>query len=520
MASSFSIALGLLATTYAFLRFLLHLTQDSKEPPTILTGIPFFGPLTGIIREKSRFYIRLRDTYNVPIYTLRLPFMRIYVVNSTQLIPLLQKQWLSVSFASIAAGAGGTVGLSKHGQDILKQGLGTEHGFSESWPKHIMPAMSPGPDLDAINRKAVQVFADEMEKLRAQGTQRVPLRTWSRKAMVMATTEAVWGKQNPYRDPEVAEAWRIFEAGFLTLSLFPMASKLFPKVYEARERAAKAMLDYVHQGGYKDASGLVSKRYEHHVGLFQLGLDDFARGELGNSFAVLGNSTPCALWVLWHIYSDTKVLAAVRDEVSALVQESEEEGGVFVSSIDLGKVRSACPILLSTFMETLRYRTLNPGPRQILEDVEIGGYLLKKGNMLMIPGPVQHTDKEAWGDDANVFDHLRFTSMRPKRPNRVAFRAFGGGHVLCPGRHFATTEIMSLAALLVLQFDMVPAENGGKWVEPSCNGTPVQAGFPIPDVDFPVMLHPRDPERKWLVTFSGSEKAVGVVAEDLPAEPD
>lgn len=445
--------------------------------------------------------------------------MRIYVVNSTDLIPPLQKQWLNVSFASIAAGAGSTVGLSKEGQKILKQGLGTEHGFSESWPKHIMPAMSPGPDLDAINRKAIQVFADEMEKLRTNGTHLVPLRTWSRKAMVTATSEAVWGEQNPYRDPEIAEAWRIFESGFLTLSLFPLASKLFPKVYQARERAAKAMMNYVRKGGYRQASGLVSKRYEHHIGLFQLGLEDFARGELGNSFAVLGNSTPCAFWVLWHIYSDENVLADVRNEISALVEEGDEDG-TLVSTVDLGKVRSACPILLSTFMETNRYRTINPGPRQILEDVEVGGYLLKKGNMLMIPGPVQHTNREAWGNDAHLFDHLRFTNERKMRPNRVAFRAFGGGHVLCPGRHFATTEIMALAALLVLQFDMVPAENGGKWIEPTCHNTPVQAGFPIPDIDFPVVLHPRNTQKRWRVTFSGSEKAVGVVAEDLPAGKD
>jgi cytochrome P450 len=461
-----------------------------------------------------------RDTYNLPIYTLRLPFSRIYVVNATELIPALQKQWLPISFASIAAGAGNTVGLSREGVKLLHQGLGSEQGFSESWPKHIMPAMSPGPDLDALNRKAIEVFAAEMEKLRAQGTCQVPLRTWSRRVMVASTTEAVWGEQNPYRDPEVAEAWRIFEAGFLTLAVFPLASRIFPKVYQARERAASAMLDYVHRGGHKTASGLVRKRYEHHRELFQLSLDDFARGELGNTFAVLGNSTPCALWVLWHIYSDKQVLGDVHREVSGLVEEGEEDG-VAISSVDLASIKTSCPILLSTFQETLRYRAVNAGPRQLLEDVLLDGrILLKKGNMLMIPAPVQHTDVTAWGDDANAFDYLRFARTPNggrKRPNRVAFRAFGGGHVLCPGRHFATTEIMALAALLVLQFDIVPVGTGGRWVEPPCENSPVQASFPIPDEDFPVELRPRDPARKWRVTFSGSDKAIGVVAEDLPA---
>lgn len=58
--TTFSLVLGGLSATYLFLRFLLNFTQDAKEPPAILTGVPFFQPLVGMIREKSRFYIRLR----------------------------------------------------------------------------------------------------------------------------------------------------------------------------------------------------------------------------------------------------------------------------------------------------------------------------------------------------------------------------------------------------------------------------------------------------------------------------
>lgn len=181
------------------------------------------------------------------------------------------------------------------------------------------------------------------------------------------------------------------------------------------------MIDYVRKGGYKTASGLVRKRYEHHVEQWGMSLDDFARGELGNTFAVLGNSTPCALWVLFHIFSDDRVLADVRNEVSAMVKVREEDG---VNCLDLATIRTSCPILLSTFQETLRFRAVNSGPRVILEEVLLNDHtLLKKGSMLMIPAPVQHTDTSAWGDNVENFDHMRFVH-RPgqKRPNRVAFR--------------------------------------------------------------------------------------------------
>ena len=51
---------GVIASTYLFLRLLLRLTQDAKEPPAILTALPFVSPLLGMVREKSRFHIRLR----------------------------------------------------------------------------------------------------------------------------------------------------------------------------------------------------------------------------------------------------------------------------------------------------------------------------------------------------------------------------------------------------------------------------------------------------------------------------
>lgn len=296
--------------------------------------------------------------------------------------------------------------------------------------------------------------------------------------------------------------------------MFPLASIFFPKLFEARELAAAAMIDYVQKGGYKTASGLVRRRFEHHVEQWGMSLEDFGRGELANTFAVLGNSTPCALWVLFHIFSDDRVLADVRGEVQAMVKVRAEDG---VNCIDLATIRTSCPILLSTFQETLRFRAVNTGSRVVLEDVLLNDHiLLKKGSMLMVPANVQHTDTAEWGDDANHFDHMRFVNKPgQKKPNRVAFRAFGGGHELCPGRHFASTEIMALAALLVLRFDVVPTSNGGKWVEPAFKSSPVQLGFPIPDEDIDVELRPRDPSQRWQVTFTGSEGAMGIVSEDV-----
>lgn len=301
--------------------------------------------------------------------------------------------------------------------------------------------------------------------------------------------------------------------------MFPFASTLFPKLLRARETVAAAMIEYMRQDGHTSASGLVRLRYEHHHEKFGLGIEDIARGELGNTFAVLGNTTPCALWLIYHIFSDEKVLADVRREVSALVYEKQDKEDEIVHSVDLASIRTSCPILLSTFQEMMRFRAVNPGPRVLLEDVHLDGrYLLKKGSMLMIPATVQHSDPSAWGDDVGTFNHMRFMpnpGSGRKKPNRVAFRAFGGGHILCPGRHFASTEIMVFAALLALQFDVVPVR--GKWIEPICENSPAHAGFPVPDEDIEVELRPRDTDKEWNFKFSGSDKAMDIVLEDNPS---
>jgi cytochrome P450 len=96
-------------------------------------------------------------------------------------------------------------------------------------------------------------------------------------------------------------------------------------------------------------------------------------------------------------------------------------------------------------------------------------WLLRKGTVVQIAGPSLHTNKEIWGADAETFNPRRFVynwngtksledgSIVDGKANQVpsaAYRSFGGGSSLCPGRHFAQMEIVSLAALLVMGFDL------------------------------------------------------------------
>ena len=101
----------------------------------------------------------------------------------------------------------------------------------------------------------------------------------------------------------------------------------------------------------------------------------------------------------------------------------------------------------------------------MLEDTVISDqYILCKGATVLIPSGILHADPTVWGPDAAEFRPRRFLNKQHKNQG-VAFRAFGGGTLLCPGRHFAFTEVLTFVATMVLGFDITP-ENGGVWAVP------------------------------------------------------
>jgi cytochrome P450 len=81
---------------------------------------------------------------------------------------------------------------------------------------------------------------------------------------------------------------------------------------------------------------------------------------------------------------------------------------------------------------------------------------------------VIHSNKSIWGEDVDDFNPHRFLTARAKAGgiHPAAFRGFGGGKTLCPGRHFATNEILLFAALIVHGFEMTSLGDGEIRVPP------------------------------------------------------
>jgi hypothetical protein len=291
------------------------------------------------------------------------------------------------------------------------------------------------------------------------------------------------------------------------LRLMPQLSA--KKSYLAREYMVKVWEQYFEAGSYEQGSELVQARVRINND-FGITMKQTARIELGGSQAILTNTLPGAFWMVYHIFSDPAVLMDIRTELSTGIRE-EGDGTCIV---DLSFVKHSCPILLSTFKEVMRFHSSNIAARIVMEDYLLDNkYFLKKGATLMIPAKVQHTSRHVWGDTLDEFNHKRFLRVPgTKSPHPVAFRGFGGGSTLCPGRHFASTEILMFAVLAALRFDLLPVS--GQWTRPLTTKSPLVNALPLPDDDIEVSLQVRD-GKKWDISFQGYARNMDIAAEDL-----
>ncbi|KFA70700.1 hypothetical protein S40288_07349 [Stachybotrys chartarum IBT 40288] len=507
------VALGCVGAAYVFLAALLHLTQDPKEPPTLETSIPFLSPMSALFQGMPKYLVSLRNKHNLPIYTLRMPGTRIYAVNSLSLIPQVQKKYKTIAFPPIASQAAELVyGVGPAGNAIIGSEKMFEDGsYLNTFVSSTAPALSPGPGLDAITGAAVRFAADSLAEISRKGGVKVELLDWVRQQIFKAKTEAIYGPNNPFRDPALETAWyRLtnvwldsdFEPGVIFHMLKAWPSVFAPKSLHARDKLIiPAFEKYYASQKHLTGSLLVQCYYNHNI---EHGLRgrDVAATEIGHLMGALGNTMVGAYWMLYHIFSDPVVLEELREELEKLVVVGEDG----LSTINLARVKSSAPILHSTWQETLRYVHIGISARMVVEDVMLDNrYLLKKGATLMTAAPIQHSDPALWGPTVDDFDHRRFLRQPgKKRTSPAAFQAFGGGHVLCPGRHFATTFVMSLTALLLLRFDMKPLSKDGNWHEPRKH-IPMTSAMPIPKDELRIELCPRD-DREWQVDFSSLEK--------------
>ncbi|KAI0179481.1 cytochrome P450 [Hypoxylon sp. FL1284] len=297
---------------------------------------------------------------------------------------------------------------------------------------------------------------------------------------------------NPYDDKTIADAFWEFESGLMSILVGLLPSITARKPIAARTKVAEAFEAYYRAGGVQKASALAKNRYQAEIDN-NVPLEDIARYEVGGSIAVLVNTAPAAFWTLLLIYLHPGLLDDIRKEIDACTETSTVDG----------------------LTEVLRYRSMGTSVWEVMEDTYLDQWLLKKGAMLQMPSRIIHQDVGLWGADVTDFNPRRFLpEEKQNRPRDACFRAFGGGKTLCPGRHFATNEILAAVAVFVARLDMKPVDR--EWKLPTTANTNVAAVVMEPDDDIQVEIKTRQgfKDVKWAINLNKSDKIFAMVTED------
>ena len=450
--------------------------------------------------------------------------VRNYIITSPSLASMAQRRSKTLSFYGLVLEVTKRfVALDEATMHIIKNNMdGTEghHGLMPESHAATTKLLQPGPELDSMCTIQLEQFSQLLHKTASTSNgQPVALHSWIRQLFSISNAYAVYGPQNPFaRDPSLIKAFWDFEEGMVDLAASPYPALTARKAFAAREKLLGALIDYVEEERYASASTVIKTR----IGLnLKHGLSKTMAGhaELIMLFGILSNAVPTTFWMLSYIFNRPDLLAELRTELQRVVSQ---EGESNTHIIHVHQLKTECPLLVSTFRETMRVIGNLSSVRYVVEDTWLADqYLLKKGSVIQIPSGIMHLDTNTWGSDAAEFKPTRFLEEisvtttthddheceatqrkavpRPKNVPASAYRAFGGGSVICPGRHYGQTEILGFVAAVLLMFDMTNADGSMPVTLPAKDECriPLSVMKPVEDVRVCIRLREGMESVKW-----------------------
>ncbi|KAL2203085.1 cytochrome P450 [Sarocladium strictum] len=470
-------AIGIgLVTILVGLHYSSGIKVHPKEPRVIRPWVPVIGHLLGMALSGGRYVKRLGLYHADPIFTLPVPGSRLYIVKDPALAATVQRTSKTLSFSPLIADIIARVlGLDAETIDVVRKNLdpepGAPRGLLADVHDNVYTLLGPGAYLNELSVDAVRELGAQLHAYNTTNgdTSSQPkthdLLLWIRHFVTFGTADYLFGPNNPLsHDPHLEEAFWAFDHGLggLLMGVFPSVTA--SKAYNGREKMVAAFLKYYQNGHISEASKVIQDRHRIERS-YNMSDDMVSRSALSFLFAGVVNTTTTTFWVVLRLFADPELLTLVRSEVDATFAKSKELHGD--DHLSIGLIQDGCPTLVAVYRECLRLGSENFSVRLVKEDVMLNDqYYLKKGGVVQIAGGAMHLDKTIWGDDVAEFNHRRFLGISKSNGSNfhpAAFRSFGGGKTLCPGRHFATNEILCFAALIVKSYDL--ASPGGNKLE-------------------------------------------------------
>ncbi|KAI0814828.1 cytochrome P450 [Irpex lacteus] len=182
------------------------------------------------------------------------------------------------------------------------------------------------------------------------------------------------------------------------------------------------------------------------------------------NFASIFTTSTSLTHALLHLAAQPEYIQVLRDEVESIV------GAEGWSKGSLNKMRKVDSFL----RESQRYNGTNlvSLTRMIMKDYKFSdGTYVPAGTLVVAPVASTHRDAENY-ENSDIFDPLRFVNLREEDASgnggvkyqyvatSTEYLGFGHGRHACPGRFFASSELKTILAYLVLNYDMKLEKEG------------------------------------------------------------
>lgn len=422
--------------------------MSTGSAPPIHRGDPLFGSLFALRRDRIAFLRGVADRFGDIVRT-RFGVARLVILSAPELV---HEVFVEKSDAFKKG-----YGLSVFGRPLLGNGLLTSEGdFHRRQRRMMAPAF-----VQKRIAEYATTIAERCESAQASWAHGAEID--ASEAMMRLTLEIV-GKT--LFDVEIggAEAEEIGDA--LTRAMSHMIRQInsivpvfpsWPLPSNRRNREVIARLDETVYRIIRERrrSGADKGDFLSMLLLAQdeddrsVMTDTQVRDEAMNIFLAGHETTANALaWTLYLLAQHPGVRARLERDVDAAL------GGRTPALADLAKV----PFALQIFKEAMRlYPPAYAVTRSALRDVEIGGYPVKKGEIVLANVVGMHR-RAAYFPEPHRFDPDRFSPERERATPRGAYLPFGAGPRVCIGNNFALMEGHLAVATLAqrVRFDLLP----------------------------------------------------------------
>ncbi|MGK2866741.1 MAG: cytochrome P450 [Mycobacterium sp.] len=160
-------------------------------------------------------------------------------------------------------------------------------------------------------------------------------------------------------------------------------------------------------------------------------------------FAGQDTTATTLTYTLWALGRHPEIQDRVAAEAAAL-------GDRLLTTDDVGRLGYTVQVL----KEALRLCPPGPtGSRMATRDVEVAGYRVEAGTMLVFGRMSVQRDPSLWANPLE-FDPDRFSPQNAKNRDRWQYIPFGGGPRSCIGDHFAMLEATLAVATIIRQVEI------------------------------------------------------------------